>query len=121
MKRAERPLPLKNASLQCAPGNELGVVYLFSRIAKRLQFRIEAIRAAYPDCIAYRHAGESEKRVRIEFEFSRAISKAHRHDANQCDCIVCWNHDWPDVPSRLEVIELKRFFWVAVKDGYRSR
>jgi len=28
---------------------------------------------------------------------------------------VCWNHDWPDVPSRLEVIELKRFFGMPFK------
>ena len=61
MKSLERPLPLKNAPLQYAPENELGVVFMFSQIAKKLQFRIEKVRAAYPDCIAYRHAGESEK------------------------------------------------------------
>jgi hypothetical protein len=48
MKPSERPLPLKNAPLRYAPENELGVVFLFSRVAKRLQFRIEKIRAAYP-------------------------------------------------------------------------
>lgn len=31
----------------------MGVVFLFAKIAKRLQFGIEEIRAAYPDCIAY--------------------------------------------------------------------
>jgi hypothetical protein len=124
MKSTERPLPLKDAPLQYAPENELGVVFLFSRIASRLQFRIEKIRAAYPDCIAYRHAGDREKRVRIEFEFRSSNFRAHKHDANECDCIVCWDHDWPGVPERIEVIELKRFFgtpfkvWVqvAVKD-----
>jgi hypothetical protein len=63
LKNSERPLPLNNAPLQYAPENELGVVFLFSAIAKRLQFRVEKIRAAYPDCIAYRHSGDSEKRV----------------------------------------------------------
>lgn len=29
--------------------------------------------------------------------------------------IVCWHHDWPDCPTRLEVIELKRYFGVARK------
>jgi len=115
MKPSERPLPLKNAPLQYAPENELGVVFLFSRIAKRLQFRIEKIRAAYPDCIAYRHAGDRQKRVRIEFEFRSSNFKAHKHDAEECDCIVCWDHDWPGVPDHIEVIELKRFFGAPFK------
>lgn len=115
MKILEKPPLLKGAPLQYAPTNELGVVFLFAHVAKRLQFRIEEIRAAFPDCIAYRHAGESEKRVRIEFEFRSSNFKAHRHDARQCDCIVCWRHDWPDVPNRLEVIELKKYFGVSLK------
>ena len=115
MKPSERPLPLKSAPLRYAPENELGVVFLFSRIAPRLQFRIEKIRAAYPDCIAYRHAGDREKLVRIEFEFRSSNFRAHKHDAKDCDCIVCWDHDWPGVPDHIEVIELKRFFGVPFK------
>jgi hypothetical protein len=103
MKDQDRPPLLKSAPLQYAPRNELGVVFLFAHVAKRLQFRIEEIRAGFPDCIAYRHAGDSEKRVRIEFEFRSSSFKAHRHDSKQCDCIVCWHHDWPDVPDRMEV------------------
>lgn len=45
----DRSLPLTNAPLQYAPNGEMGVVYLFANIAKKLQFRIEEIRAAYPD------------------------------------------------------------------------
>jgi hypothetical protein len=115
MKPSQRPLPLKNAPLQYAPENELGVVFLFSRIAKRLQFRIETIRAAYPDCIAYRHAGDREKRVKIEFEFRSSNFRAHKHDAKHCDCIVCWEHDWPGVPNHIEVVELKRYFGAPFK------
>jgi hypothetical protein len=115
MKKSDRPLLLKSAPLQHAPRNELGVVFLFAHVAKRLQFRIEEIGAAFPDCIAYRHAGESERRVRIEFEFRSSSFKAHRHNAKECDCIVCWHHDWPDVPDRIEVIELKKFFGTPFK------
>jgi hypothetical protein len=115
MKPSERPLPLRGAPLQYAPENELGVVFLFSQVAKKLQFRIEKIRAAFPDCIAYRHAGDREKRVRIEFEHRSSRFRAHGHDPNKCDCIVCWDHDWPDAPSRLEVIELKRYFGTSFK------
>ncbi|PYV27771.1 MAG: hypothetical protein DMG27_02985 [Acidobacteria bacterium] len=116
MKNSQKPLLLKNdAPLQYAPRNELGVVFLFAHVARRLQFRIEEIRAAFPDCIAYRHAGDSEKRVRIEFEFRSSSFRAHRHISKQCDCIVCWHHDWPDVPARIEVISLKTFFGVQFK------
>lgn len=114
-KGSERPLPLKNAPLQYAPENELGVVFLFSRIARKLQFRIEQIRATYPDCIAWRYSGDSEKRVKIEFEFRSSSFRAHAHDAKECDCIVCWHHDWPCVPTGIEVIELKRYFGVSFK------
>jgi len=115
MRRSERPLPIKNAPLQYAPENELGVVFLFSKIARHLQFRVEMIRAAYPDCIAYRHAGDREKLVRIEFELRSSNFRAHKHDAKECDCIVCWDHDWPSVPGHIEVIELKRYFGVPFK------
>jgi hypothetical protein len=103
MKAHERPLPIKNAPLHYAPENELGVVFLFSHVAKRLQFRIEKIRAAYPDCIAYRYVGDREKRVRIEFELRSSSFRAHKHNAKECDCIVCWDHDWRDVPEHIEV------------------
>lgn len=115
MKHSERPLPLTNAPLQYAPENELGVVFLFSQIAKRLHLRIEKIGAAYPDCIAYRYAGNREKRVRIEFEYKSSNFKNHGHDAGGCDCIVCWHHDWLDIPPNLEVIELKCYFGTPFK------
>ena len=53
--------------------------------------------------------------MRIEFEFRSSSFRSHGHDAGQCDVIVCWHHDWPDVPASLEVIELKRYFGVARK------
>ena len=115
MEKLARPLPLTNAPLQYAPENELGVVYLFSQIVTRLQFRVEKIGAAFPDCIAYRHAGDEERRVRIEFEYRSSNFTRHHHDARKCDCIVCWHHDWHDAPARVEMIELKRSFAVSAK------
>jgi hypothetical protein len=110
-----RPLTLENAPMQYAPHNELGVVFLFADIARRLQFRIEEIKAGYPDCIAYKRIGNEEKLVRIEFEYNSRNFVAHKHDPSKCDCIVCWHHDWPDIPESLEVIELKRYFGVSFK------
>ena len=115
MKPDNRPNTLSNAPLQYAPENELGVVYFFAHIARKLQYRVERVRQEFPDCIAYKRAGDSEKRVRIEFELKSGNFKAHKHDPRKCDCIVCWHNDWPDHPSNLEIIELKRYFGVAPK------
>jgi len=91
-----------------APTNELGVVYLFALLAPRLGFKgIEKIQSGFPDCTARRRTGDGDKLVRIEFEYRSSSFRAHRHDAKQCDCVVCWVHDWPDVPRRVEIIELR--------------
>lgn len=110
-----RGLTLENAPLQYAPTNELGVVFLFSHVAKRLQFRIESIQQGFPDCTAYRRSGNKEKLVRIEFEFRSSNFRAHKHDPKGCEAIVCWENDWPDAPPKLEIIELKRYFGAARK------
>jgi hypothetical protein len=115
MRSSDKPVALKNAPMEYAPTNELGVVFLFAHVARKLQFRIEEIRPGYPDCIAYRGKGDSTAKVRIEFEFRSSNFRAHRHDAEQCDVLVCWHHDWPDIPPNLEVIELKRHFGVGRK------
>ena len=115
MKEDHKLAALKNAPLEYAPANELGVVFLFAHVSRRLQFRIEEIRPQFPDCIAYRRMGDSEKKTKIEFEFRSSSFKAHRHDAAGCDVIVCWHDDWPDCPARIEVIELKKFFGLSRK------
>jgi hypothetical protein len=116
---------LDNAPLDYAPENELGVVYLFSAIAKKkLGLRVESIRGHFPDCVAYR----GTKRVRIEFEYRSRNFRSHRHSARECDWLVCWVHDWPSTPPRLRVVELRRYFgkgfnvWVVPVTGqYREK
>jgi hypothetical protein len=34
---------------------------------------------------------------------------------NQCDCIVCWEHDWPECPERIRIIELRKYFGLGFK------
>lgn len=66
---------------------------------------VEEIKTGYPDCIGRRFSGKGWERLRIEFEFRSSNFKAHRHDQNECDLIICWEHDWKDCP--LEVIALR--------------
>lgn len=88
-----------------APLNENGVILLFGKVMDDLNMYIEEIKPGFPDCIARRFVGKGWERVAIEFEYSSSNFKAHGHDPEQCDIVVCWEHDWTACP--LEVIELK--------------
>jgi len=80
-----QPERLDNAPLDYAPQNELGVVFLFSHLARRrCGLRVQQIKAGYPDCIATKGG----KRVRIEFEYRSRSFKSHRHEAKKCDWLV---------------------------------
>ena len=94
-------------SLTRAPVNELGVVYLFGVLHEMFDLQIESIQAGYPDCIARRKIGNNRwEEVRIEFEYKSKTFLRHKHDPKKIDIIVCWEHDWPECPENIEVIEL---------------
>ncbi|MBI1194891.1 MAG: hypothetical protein GC138_03460 [Gammaproteobacteria bacterium] len=104
--------PLGFRAMLHAPVNEMGVVLVFGMVAHELGYAVDAVGAAFPDCHAKRriHIGarESDLRweaVRIEFEFRSRTFAHHGHDPEDCEVLVCWEHDWPDCP--LEVLELK--------------
>jgi hypothetical protein len=101
---------LHGAPLSEAPENELGVVFLFARMQEKYGVRVDRIRPSFPDCIARKVRGKSSDTIRIEFEYRSANFKTHGHDPNGCDWIVCWEHNWPEVPQNLRVIELRREF-----------
>jgi hypothetical protein len=112
---SDRAAVLENAHLRYAPDNELGVVFLFAKLASRWQLRVEKIQPGYPDCIAYQKVGGREKRIRIEFEYRSSNFRLHKHAARCCDWIVCWEHDWPSAPSCLNVIELRKHYDLGFK------
>ena len=89
-----------------APVNEQGVVFLFGMIARELGMYVEVVRVHYPDCIAKRYIGKGRwEEVRIEFEYR---SSKFNHAPEECDMIVCWEHDWKQCPKTIEVVELKQ-------------
>ncbi|HLJ69417.1 MAG TPA: hypothetical protein VKX16_18840, partial [Chloroflexota bacterium] len=59
---------LQGAPLRYAPNNEMGVVFLFSHLCRRMQLHVESVQAGFPDCIALQRVGGKERRIRIEFE-----------------------------------------------------
>ena len=97
-----RPYPLL-----CAPVNEMGVVYLFGAMAKKLGFVVLRIQAAFPDCEAFMEVEEGRlERVLAEFEYESRNFLKHAHKPGECDLIVCWKHNWPECP--VDVLELSR-------------
>jgi hypothetical protein len=118
---------LDGAPLRYAPHNELGVVFLFAHLAKKWRLRVDTIQPGFPDCIAFQKIQGKERRIRIEFEFKSKNFKAHKHDARKCDWLVCWEHNWPDAPLTLNIVELRREFglgfnvWIVpVKEPYKE-
>ena len=98
-----RPLPWPELAHE--PVNELGVVFVFGMMARRLGFMVHRLQAGFPDCIAMREVAPGLwQRVRIEFEFESRNFKKHKHRKDKCDVIVCWKHNWKDCP--LDVVEL---------------
>ena len=104
----QRPEVLEGAPMRFAPQSELGFVFLFSRLAKKLRLRVDTVQGGFPDCVAYQKSHGKENKIRIEFEFKAKNFKMHRHDPNLCDWIVCWENNWPDAPKRLHIVELRR-------------
>jgi len=91
-----------------APVNENGVIFLFGKMAADLNMYVETIRPGYPDCVAKRYIGKGKwEELRIEFEFRSSDFERHGHHPADCDTIVCWNHDWKDCPTHIEVLELQ--------------
>jgi hypothetical protein len=109
----DRPVygpPLLWPELAHEPTNELGVVFVFGMMARKLGFVVHLLQAGFPDCIAMREVAPGVwQRVRIEFEFESRNFKKHKHRRDKCDVIVCWKHNWKDCP--LDVVELGKEIW----------
>jgi hypothetical protein len=91
---------------------EPGVVFLFGRLYKYLNFRDIAIWGRGLDAEA--RLGDDVKQ--LEFEVFSSGFKEHikngtvKPDAYRDAVIVCWDHDWKEKPPEIDVIDLKHFF-----------
>ena len=109
----DRSFPINYEGLRHAPENELGVVFLFSKLAKRLNFlEIDIIQPHFPDCWAYKRTNSGVKKTWIEFEYNSRGFKQHLRQLKglrpRKGFIVCWEHDWDGCEKYVErVIELK--------------
>jgi len=99
--------PVLQMPLAHGPVNEMGVVFIFGFLALKLGFVVTRIQPEFPDCEAMREMLPGVwQRVRIEFEYESKNFVKHLHNAENCDVIVCWIHNWPECP--LHVVELTK-------------
>jgi hypothetical protein len=107
---ADRPTygpPLVAAPLAHGPMNEAGVVFLFGMLAAQLGFVVTRIQTEFPDCEAMWEVKPGVwQRVRVEFEYESQNFVRHLHNAEECDVIVCWLHNWEKCP--IKVVELRK-------------
>jgi Homing endonuclease associated repeat len=98
--------PFVHMPLGLAPTNEMGVVFLFGTMAKELGFMVLRLQMEFPDCEALREIEPGRWQLRkIEFEWESRNFLTHKHKWDDCDLIICWQHNWDGCP--VEVIELK--------------
>ena len=107
-----RSLPINFQGIRHAPENELGVVFLFSKVARRFGFvEIDVIQPHFPDCWAYRRTSSGVKRTWIEFEFRSHSFKSHLGQLRRLNprkgLVVCWENDWAQCSRYAEVLELR--------------
>jgi hypothetical protein len=101
--------PIHFRGLRHEPVNEQGVVLLFEMLARDLGYVIETVRMGFPDCGAKRKVtSELWQRVNIEFKYESKSLRNHEHPADGCDVIVCWRHNWVEIPRNIEGVELSR-------------
>lgn len=109
--------------LDYAPVNEQGVVFLFAKLHKHLEIdALQCIQETFPDAIARRKIGKGRfEEVAIEFEYKSSGFKEHikknQFDGNNCNIVVCWEHDWKQIPKELKVIELQSTISNLFKTG----
>ncbi|MCJ7783183.1 MAG: hypothetical protein MUP41_04575 [Desulfobacterales bacterium] len=100
--------------MQYAPEGELGVVYLFSKLQRKLGYlSIVRLGDAFPDCEAIKLGG---KRVQIEFEFrSGNFLPQHGEDGlKKVNEIVCWEDNWP--PAKRGLLQKHRVAIIELRD-----
>lgn len=99
--------PVIHVPLAHGPANEMGVVFIFGFLALKLGFVVTRIQPEFPDCEAMWEVQPGVwQRVRIEFEYESRNFVRHLHNLEDCDVIVCWEHNWPECP--LQVVELRK-------------
>lgn len=101
--------PLLLPEMAHAPTTELGVIFLFGALARKLGFILLHLQTGFPDGEVMREVARGQwQRLHAEFELESRNYARHRHPRKGCDLIICWVHNWHECPDNIEVIELSK-------------
>ncbi len=94
-----------------APTCETALILLFGMLAKDLDFIVECVRSPFPDCLARKRDSRSGYYipVTIEFELKSVNFKSHKHPHDTGALLVCWEDNWKDRPSSIQVLCIKNY------------
>jgi len=85
------------------------VIFLFGTIFKHLNIKDILIKDEKKgELDAW--AELNNKEIVIEFEARSRNFLKDKHDPKKCDLIVCWEDNWEDPPTNIDILELK-YFW----------
>lgn len=87
------------------PTNEQETVVYFAMHAEKYGFTILSVQTQFPDALIEKDG----KQYKVEFEYLASNFLAHQHDPTECDLVICWTNDTPDIP--LPVIALNQDGW----------
>ncbi len=87
------------------PTNEQETVIYFATHAEKYGFTILNAQTQFPDALIEKDG----KQYKVEFEYLASNFLLHQHDPMECDLVVCWTNDTPDIP--LPVITLSQEGW----------
>ena len=89
------------------------VVFLFGRVYKYFSFE-DIMFGSYKGLDAM--VKFNDKYIEVEFEvFSREFKRDHLKDIKGDEeiLIVCWENNWENPPSNIDIIELKHFWEIT--------
>ena len=90
-----------------APLNEAGVVLLFSKVMNDLGVIYESSPTRGFDMVGRIKTPLGLELKHFEFEYQSSNFKTHGHDPQLVDYLVCWEHNWKDCPTGLQIWELR--------------
>lgn len=95
--------------IMLTPTNEQETVIYFATHAEKYGFTILNAQTQFPDALIKKDG----KQYRVEFEYLTSNFLLHQHDPMECDLVICWIHDTPDIP--LPVIALNQDGWQTME------
>lgn len=89
------------------PNNEQSTIVLFAKLALEMGYTFKEIGTRCPDAILEKDG----QVIRVEFEHKAKTFRAHKHNPDDVDLIICWEDNWPESP--LPVLSLEKYVTLA--------